>query len=108
MHSSPHFYYVYIMTNRSKTLYTGITGYLQRRVLEHKQGIKGEFAARYKINRLVYFEPFGDVHAAIAREKQIKGLLRIRKIALIVSMNPGWKDLGKDWYLRHQYQPESA
>jgi putative endonuclease len=57
---------------------------------------------------LVYFEPFGDVHAAIAREKQIKGLLRIEKIALIVSMNPGWKDLSKDWYLRHQYQPESA
>jgi putative endonuclease len=107
MHSSPHFYYVYIMTNRSKTLYTGITGYLQRRVLEHKQGIKGEFAARYKINRLVYFESFGDVHAAIAREKQIKGL-RIKKIALIVSMNPGWKDLSKDWYLWHQYQPESA
>ena len=59
MHSSPHFYYVYIMTNRSKTLYTGVTGYLERRVLEHKQGIKGEFAARYKIDRLVYFERFG-------------------------------------------------
>jgi predicted GIY-YIG superfamily endonuclease len=56
MYSPPPFYYVYIMTNRSKTLYTGVTGYLERRVLEHKQGIKGEFAARYKIDRLVYFE----------------------------------------------------
>src|SRR6202049_1590356 len=67
MYSPPHFYYVYIMTNRSKTLYTGVTGYLERRVFEHKQGIKGEFAARYKIDRLVYFERFGDIHPAIAR-----------------------------------------
>ena len=108
MHSSPYFYYVYIMTNRSKTLYTGVTGYLERRVLEHKQGIKGEFAARYKIDRLVYFERFGDIHAAIGREKQIKGLLRIKKIALIVSMNPAWRDLSEEWYVRHRYQPESA
>jgi putative endonuclease len=108
MYSPPHFYYVYIMTNRSKTLYTGVTGYLERRVLEHKQGIKGEFAARYKIDRLVYFERFGDIHAAIAREKQIKGLLRIKKIALIVSMNPAWKDLSEEWYVRHRYQPETA
>jgi putative endonuclease len=108
MHSPPHFYYVYIMTNRSKTLYTGITGCLERRVFEHKEGIKGEFAARYKIDRLVYFERFGDVHAAIAREKQIKSLLRIKKIALIVSMNPEWRDLSEAWFVRHQYQPENA
>jgi putative endonuclease len=108
MHSSPRFYYVYIMTNRSKTLYTGVNGHLERRGLEHKQGIKGDFAARYKIDRLVYFERFGDVHAAIGREKQIKGLLRIKKIALIVSMNPAWRDLSEEWYVRHRYQPESA
>ena len=108
MHSPPHFYYVYIMTNRSKNLYTGVTGCLERRVLEHKQGIKGEFAARYKIDRLVYFERFGDIHTAIGREKQIKGLLRIKKIALIVSMNPTWRDLSEEWYVRHRYQPESA
>jgi putative endonuclease len=108
MHSHPHFYYVYIMANRSKSLYTRLTGYLERRVLEHKQGIKGEFAARYKIDRLVYFERFGDVHSDIAREKQIKGLLRIRKIALILSMNPEWKDLSEAWYVHHQYQPENA
>ena len=81
MHSAPSFYYVYIMTNRSKTLYTGVTGNLETRVFEHKQGIKGEFAARYKIDRLVYFEQFGDIHAAIAREKQIKGLLRHKNSA---------------------------
>jgi putative endonuclease len=108
MYSPPHFYYVYIMTNRSKTLYTGVTGHLERRVLEHKQGIKGEFAARYKIDRLVYFERFGDIHAPIAREKQIKGLLRIRKIALIVAINPAWRDLSEEWYVRHRYQPEIA
>lgn len=79
MHGAPHFYHVYIMTNRSKTLYTGVTGNLEQRVFEHKQGIKGEFAARYKIDRLVYFERFGDIHAAIAREKQIKGYCGLRR-----------------------------
>jgi putative endonuclease len=96
------------MTNRSKTLYTGVTGDLERRVFEHKQGVKGEFAARYKIDRLVYFERCGDIHAAIARKKQIKGLLRVKKMALIVSMNPEWKDLSEAWFTRHQYQPESS
>ena len=76
--------------------------------LEHQQGIKGEFAARYKIDRLVYFERFGDVHTAIGRGKQIKRLLRIKKIALIVSMNPGWKDLSEGGYVRHRSQPEIA
>jgi len=108
MYSAPCFYYVYIMTNRSKTLYAGVTGNLEKRVFEHKHGIKGELAAHYKIDRLVYFERFGDIKAAIAREKQIKGLLRAKKIALIVSMNLAWKDLGEPWFVRHQYQPESA
>ena len=97
-------HYVYIMTNRSKTLYTGVTGNLPGRTPEHKQGAKGEFAARYKIDRLVYFERFARTGAAIAREKQIKGLLRIKQIALIVSMNPEWKDLSEGWYV----QPISA
>ena len=108
MQSAPRFYYVYIMTNRSKTLYTGVTGNLENRVFEHKQGTKGEFAARYKIDRLIYFERFGDVQSAIAREKQIKGLLRIKKMALIVSMNPEWKDLSEAWFVRHQYQPDNT
>ena len=88
--------------------HTGVTGNLETRVFEHKQGIKGQFAARYKIDRLVYFERFGDIHAAIAREKQIKGLTRTKKMTLIVSVNPEWKDLSEAWFLRHQYQPESA
>jgi putative endonuclease len=108
MQSAPRFYHVYIMTNRSKTLHTGVTGNIENRVFEHKQGIKGEFAARYKIDRLVYFKRFGDIQAAIAREKQIKGLLRIKKMALIVSMNPEWKDLSESWFLQHRYQPNST
>ena len=100
-----HFYYVYIMTNRSKTLYTGVTNNLERRVFEHKQALKPGFTTHYKIDRLIYFERFGDIRSAITREKQIKGLLRIKKIALIVSMNPEWKDLSEDWFTQHQYQP---
>jgi len=108
VHSAARFYYVYIMTNRSETLYTGVTGNLERRVFDHWQGIKGEFADRYKIDRLAYFERFGDIRAAITREKQIKGLLRIKKMALIVSMNPEWTDLSEVWCSRHQYQPENT
>ncbi|MGO9648248.1 MAG: GIY-YIG nuclease family protein [Terriglobales bacterium] len=99
-------YYAYIMTNRSKTLYTGVTGNLIGRTLEHKQGIKGEFAARYKIDRLVYFERFERIGTAITREKQIKGFLRIKKIALIVSMNPEWKDLTEGWYVQTRSAPQ--
>jgi len=105
---SPKSYYVYIMTNRSKTLYTGVTNSLERRVWEHKLGTGSAFAAKYKLDRLVYFERFDDLRRAIAREKRIKGLLRIKKIALIVSMNPTWSDLSQGWYERHRYQPESA
>jgi putative endonuclease len=102
----PRSYYVYIMTNRSKTLYTGVTGNLPGRTLEHKQGLKGQFVARYKIDRLAYFEHFGHIGAAIAREKQIKGLLRIKKIALIVSMNPEWKDLSEGWSVQTISTPQ--
>ena len=108
MYSEPKSYYVYIMTNRSKTLYTGVTGNLEKRAFEHKHGIKSEFTSRYKIDRLVYFERFGDIHTAIAREKQIKGLLRVKKMALIVSGNPEWKDLSEGWFARHRYEPDDA
>jgi putative endonuclease len=101
-------YFVYIMTNRSKTLYDGTTNSLVRRVREHKLGTGSSFAAKYKLDRLVYFERFDDVRNAIEREKQIKGWLRIKKIALIVSLNPEWKDLSAEWYERHQYQPQQA
>lgn len=101
-------YFVYIMTNRTKILYVGVTNNLLRRVREHKTSIASGFTAKYKLDRLVYFERFQDVHNAIEREKSIKGWLRIRKIALIVSVNPGWRDLSEEWYKRHQYQPQSA
>ena len=81
------------MTNKSRTLYTGVTNDLERRVYEHKQKLVPGFTAKYNITRLVYFEVAQDVRAAIAREKQIKGWLRRRKIALIESMNPKWADL---------------
>jgi len=86
-------YYVYIMTNKSRTLYTGVTNDLERRVYEHKQKLVPGFTAKYNITRLVYFEVTQDVQAAITREKQIKGWLRSKKIALIESVNPEWKDL---------------
>jgi putative endonuclease len=92
-------YFVYIMTNRSKTLYTGVTNSLIRRVKEHKMGIGSGFTAKYRLDRLVHFERFDDIRNAIEREKRIKGWLRIKKISLIVSVNPDWKDLSCEWGL---------
>jgi putative endonuclease len=91
-------YYVYIMTNRSKTLYIGITSKIKQRVFQHKTGVFEGFTSRYKMDRLVYWEKFSRVHDAIAREKQLKGWRRIKKIQLIVSVNPTWKDLAEDWF----------
>ncbi len=90
-------YYTYIMTNKSRTLYTGVTNSLERRVSEHKQKLVPGFTSKYNITRLVYYEEFSDVRDAIAREKQIKGWLREKKIALIESVNPEWKDLSEEW-----------
>ncbi|MDP2935258.1 MAG: GIY-YIG nuclease family protein [Dehalococcoidia bacterium] len=91
-------YYVYIMSNRSRTLYTYITNILVKRVWEHKQKMVEAFTKKYTITMLVYYETTSDVHAAISREKQIKGWLRGKKLALVESMNPGWKDLSEGWY----------
>ena len=93
-----HHYYVYIMTNHSKTLYTGMTNDLHRRVWQHKHKQIEGFTKRYNITRLVFYEETASVDAALAREKQIKGWLRRKKIALIESMNPEWKDLSEGWY----------
>jgi putative endonuclease len=81
------------MASRSRTLYTGITNNLRRRVYEHKQGLVPGFTARYKVTKLVYFESTRNPLAAIAREKQIKAWRREKKIALIESANPGWEAL---------------
>ena len=80
-------YFVYIMANASKRIYTGMTNSLRRRVREHKQKQIPSFAAKYNITRLVYFESFGDVGNAIEREKQIKAWTRAKRIALIESSN---------------------
>ncbi len=91
-------YYVYIITNHSRTLYVGVTNNIKRRVWQHKQGqIKG-FTSRYHIDQLVYFEVFGDVRSAITREKQIKHWRREKKSNLILSENPNWCDLSDGWY----------
>ncbi len=92
-------YYVYIMTNKSRTLYTGVTNNLERRVYEHKGKLIPGFTKQYNINQLAYYEETNDVQVALAREKQIKGWLRSKKIALIETMNPEWRDLSLDWYI---------
>jgi putative endonuclease len=99
-------YFVYIMTNRSKTLYTGVTNNLVRRVRQHKTTNDPSFTHQYKIDRLVYFERFEDVRNAIEREKQIKGWLRRKKINLIVSVNPEWRDLSLGWEEHHKFEPD--
>ncbi len=87
-------YCVYIMTNAHNTvLYTGVTNNLARRVYEHKNGLGSIFVKKYNVHKLVYYEQGNDVNAAIAREKQIKGGSRKKKIDLINKMNPAWKDL---------------
>jgi putative endonuclease len=91
-------YYVYIMTHWSRTLYTGVTGDLERRVNQHKHQLIRGFTASYDVERLVYYEETADVQDAIVREKQIKGWLRAKKIALIESVNPGWFDLSAGWF----------
>ena len=91
-------YWVYIMTNRSRTLYTGVTSDLARRVYEHRHQQVASFTSRYKIDRLVHAESFSEVLDAISREKQIKGWLRSKKLALIARSNPDWRDLGEEWF----------
>ena len=91
-------YFVYILSSRSRNLYIGVTGDLIRRMWEHRAHAVPGHTARYRIHRLVHFEEFADPASAIAREKQIKGWLRSRKIALIEQSNPTWEDLAKEWF----------
>ncbi|MFC1770301.1 GIY-YIG nuclease family protein [Candidatus Margulisiibacteriota bacterium] len=87
-------YYVYIITNfYNSVLYTGVTNDLYRRVLEHKNKINKGFSSRYNLTKLVYYEEIDDIFYAIEREKQIKKFKRKKKIGLIKSVNPEWKDL---------------
>jgi len=86
------------MTNKSRTLYTGVTGNLEQRIYEHKNRLTKGFTKRYNITKLVYYEMTNDVQSAIEREKQIKGWLRRKKVALIEAMNPKWTDLSEEWF----------
>lgn len=87
------------MTNKSRTLYAGVTNNLERRVYEHKNKLVPGFSVRYNISKLVYFEETPDILSVIAREKEIKGWLRAKKISLIESVNPQGVDLSAAWRL---------
>tara|TARA_Y100000294_G_C8326182_1_gene244735 strand:+ start:96 stop:476 length:381 start_codon:yes stop_codon:yes gene_type:complete len=90
-------FYVYIMASYRGTLYTGVTNDLTRRVFEHRYKLLQGFTKKYNISKLVFYETTADVRSAIEREKQIKGWLRSKKVALIESLNPYWLDLAKGW-----------
>jgi putative endonuclease len=93
------------MANTARTIYVGMTNDPVARVLQHKQGVGSAFTAKYALTRLVYLEEVGDPYGAICREKQLKGWVRRRKLALIESANPGWVDLAEDWYDQHMADP---
>jgi putative endonuclease len=90
-------YYVYILANRSHTLYTGVTNDLLHRVRQHRSKLIEGFTKKYNITRLVHYETFTNIDQAIAREKQIKGWTRDRKVALVKSGNRYWRDLAAEW-----------
>ena len=91
-------YYVYILTNGKRTLYVGVTNDLARRVYEHKNKLGDGFTKKYNLTYLAYYDETAAIISAIEREKQIKGWRRSKKIELIESVNPKWKDLSMDWY----------
>jgi putative endonuclease len=90
-------FHVYITASKSRVIYVGVTNDIARRVREHKQKATQSFTKQYSVDRLVWFEEHGRALSAIAREKQIKGWVRARKIALIEAKNPQWKDLSIDF-----------
>ncbi len=87
-----------MMASKSRTIYTGMTGNLVERVFQHKRGEIDGFTRRYKITRLVYYEPLRYSSNCINREKQIKAWTRAKRVALIEAMNPTWEDLAADWF----------
>lgn len=89
-------YYVYILASKSQVIYVGVTNDLIRRVYEHRECLTEGFTKRYNVKQLVYYEETSDVYSAITREKEIKGWTRAKKVNLINSKNPLWKDLWKE------------
>jgi putative endonuclease len=96
--AEPRTYYTYIMGSLSGVLYIGMTGDLASRVCQHKGPKTAGFTARYKVTRLLHYEEFGSPLAAIARETELKGWRRSRKLELIGSRNPSWRDLSEGWF----------
>ena len=95
--SRAHNYRVYFMASKSRVLYIGMTNNLERRVYEHKSDLIDGFSKQYRCHRLVYFESYDRVENAIAREKQLKGWNRAKKVRLIERLNPTWEDLSAEW-----------
>lgn len=91
-------YCVYILSSRSRAIYIGVTSDLAGRIYQHRTQATPGHTARYHIDRLVYFESTEDVHAALQREKQLKAFRREKKVRLIESSNPTWRDLSADWF----------
>ena len=90
--------YTYIMGSHTGTLYIGVTSDLTKRIFQHKWKEFSGFTENYNCDRLVWFETYQEIDKAIAREKQLKGWRREKKIALIEKQNPTWQDLSRDWY----------
>jgi putative endonuclease len=90
-------FFVYILSSKTRVLYTGMTSNLERRLWQHKNGITGGFANKYRTYKLVYFEVTNSSLSAIAREKELKRWRREKKVLLIERQNPEWKDLSEEW-----------
>jgi putative endonuclease len=104
---SDYTFWVYILSSLSGTLYTGVAGYLGGRTHQHKVDSIEGFTKKYQVHRLVYYETYGHVLNAIAREKQLKGWRRAKKIALIEKMNPRWQDLAENWGREMRFRGQS-
>jgi putative endonuclease len=91
-------YCVYILSSTARVLYTGCTSDLLRRLYQHKHGLIPGFTSRYAVTRLVFYECTPDANAAVAREREIKGWTREKKLRLIETMNAGWLDLAAGWF----------
>jgi putative endonuclease len=90
-------FYVYILSSKTGTLYTGVTNNLERRIYQHKHKLVPGFTAKYGCDRLMYYDVFPTAGQAIAAEKRIKGWTRAKKVALVITKNPKWEDLSQDW-----------
>ena len=90
--------YVYLLASKTRCLYVGVTNDLVRRVWQHRARAVPGFTKKYSVTRLVYYEAFSDPAVAIRREKQLKSWARVKKLALVESMNPAWVDYAEDWF----------